>query len=586
MKLIIKEYLSSLREREELDAILPDLLSQMGLNVFISPSRGVKEYGVDIAAVGKLEDAKEKVYLFSVKSGNLTRETWDGASAQSLRPSLNQILDAFIPSRIPSKHQDKVIEICLCFGGDIHSGIRQEVSGYTNSHSTESISFSEWNGDKLAEYIERYFLREDLAPPNVRSHLRKTLAMIDEPEISFKHFQVLVDTVRNGSFKRQKDKVTALRQILIYNWILYAWCREEDNIECAYLACERALLIGWEFIKPFIGKKTKVAKDAFHALDALLSLYLEVSNQYIGKVVAPHCGNLHALSAAGSPSCHVDVNLKLFDLIGRTALCGIWTYWRWQSVSIDDLDAKKYFLKVYNTIKEYIIKTIINNPILFTPYKDDQAIDIVLTIWFLSLDQENLTNIEGWMSRIVGASYNALECHKKYPANLYNYSDLIEHPRLSTDKYRESVTQGTILFPYLSLFAAIFGQSQIYGDIGKIKGELLGHSNFQVYFFDENTEEHLYTNNRTHGATLSHVSVDKDPIEYISEIVKECGHSNHFKSLSAVRCNFFPIVLVACRHYRLPFPAHLIIDIHTQLNSTSKNEVGNEPSNEGKGDSE
>ena len=217
MKLIIKEYLSSLREREELDAILPDLLSQMGLNVFISPSRGVKEYGVDIAAVGKLEDAKEKVYLFSVKSGNLTRETWDGASAQSLRPSLNQILDAFIPSRIPSKHQDKVIEICLCFGGDIHSGIRQEVSGYTNSHSTESISFSEWNGDKLAEYIERYFLREDLAPPNVRSHLRKTLAMIDEPEISFKHFQVLVDTVRNGSFKRQKDKVTALRQILIYN---------------------------------------------------------------------------------------------------------------------------------------------------------------------------------------------------------------------------------------------------------------------------------------------------------------------------------------------------------------------------------
>ena len=48
MKLILKQYLASLKERAELDAILPDLLSSMGMNVFISPTRGVKEYGVDI----------------------------------------------------------------------------------------------------------------------------------------------------------------------------------------------------------------------------------------------------------------------------------------------------------------------------------------------------------------------------------------------------------------------------------------------------------------------------------------------------------------------------------------------------------
>ncbi len=35
MKLMIRQYLASLKERGELDALLPDLLSQMGLEVFL-----------------------------------------------------------------------------------------------------------------------------------------------------------------------------------------------------------------------------------------------------------------------------------------------------------------------------------------------------------------------------------------------------------------------------------------------------------------------------------------------------------------------------------------------------------------------
>lgn len=55
MKLILKQYLSSLKEREELDALLPDLLSQMGLNVFSRPGRGTRQDGVDVAAFGSID---------------------------------------------------------------------------------------------------------------------------------------------------------------------------------------------------------------------------------------------------------------------------------------------------------------------------------------------------------------------------------------------------------------------------------------------------------------------------------------------------------------------------------------------------
>jgi len=75
MKLIIKQYLASLNERNELDALLPDLLSQMGLNVFSRPGIGTKQHGVDVAAVGSLNGDPEKVYLFSIKAGDLTPQS-------------------------------------------------------------------------------------------------------------------------------------------------------------------------------------------------------------------------------------------------------------------------------------------------------------------------------------------------------------------------------------------------------------------------------------------------------------------------------------------------------------------------------
>ena len=91
MKLIIREYLASLRERNELDSLLPALLSQMGLEVFSKPGVGNRQYGVDVAAYGSIEEGAKKVYLFSVKSGDLGRRDWNSGSVQDLRPSLDEI---------------------------------------------------------------------------------------------------------------------------------------------------------------------------------------------------------------------------------------------------------------------------------------------------------------------------------------------------------------------------------------------------------------------------------------------------------------------------------------------------------------
>jgi hypothetical protein len=99
MKLVFRQYLASLRERRELDAVLPDLLSELGYNVISRPTIGTRQYGVDVAAIGKGEDGKRKVFLFSIKQGDLTRADWDG-TPQTLRSSINEILDVYIPNRV------------------------------------------------------------------------------------------------------------------------------------------------------------------------------------------------------------------------------------------------------------------------------------------------------------------------------------------------------------------------------------------------------------------------------------------------------------------------------------------------------
>src|ERR1039457_4724855 len=123
MKLIIRQYVAGLKERSELDAVLPDLLSQMGLVVYSRPGRGTRQDGVDVAAVGSLDGGPEKVYLFSIKAGDLSRKEWDGDSVQSLRPSLNEIIDSYIPNRIPTEHKEKDIVICVTFGGDVQEQV-------------------------------------------------------------------------------------------------------------------------------------------------------------------------------------------------------------------------------------------------------------------------------------------------------------------------------------------------------------------------------------------------------------------------------------------------------------------------------
>jgi hypothetical protein len=569
MKLILKQYLSSLKERDELDVLLPDLLSQMGLNVFSRPGRGTRQDGVDVAAVGSIDGGPEKIYLFSIKAGDLTRAAWDGDSIQSLRPSLNEIRDAYLSNRLPHEHREKDIVICLCFGGDIQEQVRPQVEGYIRQNITPTLTFEQWNGDRLAQLILKYFLREDMLPEDTRPQLRKALALLDEPEASFGHFKSLVKGIAHAESKSNSQCVTSIRQLSICLWILFAWARDTGNLESAYLSAEFTLLYSWESAKTQFSKKTKAAKSIQEGFGSILNIYQLICSHYLRKIL-PHTDKQDGLSFAVHSSSSIDVNLKLFDVMSRLAMAGLWSIWGSQ-VHEKNSDLKVQYKNEVDIVLHTIKGLILNNPTLFLPLKDDHAIDIFLALLVLSFGNENREDVVGWLSEIADRAVFAYGCHGPYPCILRNYRDLLDHPKTGDEEYRKEVTEGSILYPTIALWAALLKDEPLFEKIKSAKEKYLDHCNFQVWYPDETTEEFLYRNQGLHGAVLSNVPVDKTPKDLLDTVWRECEETDHFDKLSARMYGFWPLILLACRHYRIPVPMHFTLGYReTEHNSTSR----------------
>jgi hypothetical protein len=409
-----------------------------------------------------------------------------------------------------------------------------------------NLTFSEWGGDKLTQLIEKYLLNENLLPKNFQSMLRKSLALINEPTISYKHFSQLVHTLSNA--QSNKERIKALRQLRISLGVLIAWSKDEDNLESAYLSAELSLLHAWELYKPSFDKKTKNAVAMQESFQSIASAYLLLCDDFLQEKILLHVDKKYALSQAVHSSNRVDINLKLFDLLGRVAMQGIWIQKLVSNTKQNNSQINEYYLHIKQLIN--------NNPILFTPYKDEQAIDIVLAIFFLMNDSKNTKYIHEYLLQMIKRIEFNYDVHSNYPCNINKYYQLIEHPLEQTKEYREYNTKSSILYPYIAFFAAYLGFDDVYKIVQDFKKDKLQHCNFQLWYPDKISEEFFYTNKKIHGITLSSVFVDRDKADFLKQLFDECNEISFSQNISAIRLGFYPIVLLGCRHYRLPIPIH------------------------------
>lgn len=571
MKLVFKEYVAALRERDELDVVLPDLLSELGYNVISRPGRGTDQGGVDVLAVSPADkDGKKKLYAFTIKKGNLTRDDWSNGN-QSLVSSIDDIVFKYFKSCVPTELQDLEKVICICFGGDVAEPMRSRVSGLTETYTRKyDVSFEEWNGDKLAELLSTGILREQLVSKSLRSYFQKSVAMLDEPEVSYENFSILLKGLLPKELSDRKRCLSSLRQTYVCLSVLYIWARDAGNLEAPYRASELSILHAWEFIKTRSeGPESINLRRTFREL---LHLHFRIWDEYFGEKIIPLVGRRHALSAAVNANSPVDTNLKLFEILGRLAQRGLWMLWEADQTDIDS-DLKSMRMDNAKEISNHIVQLVDNNECLFSPCTDMQSVEISTALFFLSHFAEVHFFIREYCEILLDRYHFAYASHDRYPTHISRYRDLISHPLEKTDAYRQWHTSGSTLIPLLVLWAGIHGPSdntQVFAQFAK---EALRHCNPQFWMVSKDSEDYLYTNDQRHGATFSEIPITADGELAMQRLQAVCDGDAAYSALSVIEARHDPIVVMACRHYRLPLPPQVWVGALRELRSSGAKQL-------------
>lgn len=556
MRLIIREYLAPMRESGELDALLPDLLLSMGVVPTSKPKVGARQYGVDIAGVGKdPEDNQRKVFLLTVKAGDVTRSVWDG-SEQAIRSSLNEILEVYIPTHIPGEYADLPIKIVLCFNGELKQPVQQNWVGYTKKNRVEGeIEFEHWGGDDIAALVEEYVLDEFLFPSAAQSQIRRTLVLLGDRDYDLSHYYNLVEeTLFGKDLATEKERLKALRLINLCGRIIFQWAREEDNLKPALQAAERTVLNVWGWMyEEDIFEEKKVLSEFLKIYDT----WLDVAHAYHSKVRPAYQieDGLFGFSAAEE----IEYPLRVYEQIGICSLIGLneWYLATLSNLSGNEESASEHLQNALAITNDFA-GLISNNGPAFNPPYDEHINEIELgLLLFVLLDRRG--DAIRWIAEIANQiEFAFMRLGRRFPVYISSYETLVELEVGETEPEMPSST----LLTALAEWAVVLQRADLYQHIREIIDRTFSDTDLQVWYPDEETEEKLYRQNASRTGTM-HTSISlPDGFEAFKEfIVQERKKEEGAPLYSAVEQSLMPLELLASRHFRTPLHPRIRRDL-------------------------
>jgi hypothetical protein len=551
MKLIIREYLSLLRESGELDVLIPDLLFSKGIIPLAYPKKGLREYGVDAIAVGKNDNGEKTLFILTIKCGNIDRANWD-VGLQAVRPSLNEIKDGFLTSHIRPEHKDLPKEIILCTGGHFIRDIWVNWKGFCEENNKENLLFKFWGGNELASMVEEYMLNDQLLPEELRSNFRRVLALINEPDNSINDYNFIIHklfenlnkfSVKKSNQVKKAKKVFATIHLCLV--IVYKWAVNQNNLKPAYLAGEMTLLLSYDFFKK---KELLDHKTLTKYLLNILNTNSKIGREFFQKY-APVCKYRDALS--NTHRSHLLNNIAIFELLGIMSTTGFAYYIRTINLKNPKDDfSKTELLSIVKVIKDLIT----NNPMLNSPYYDNHIIDISAALLLFHCADETDFAKKWIRDMTMSIDYAFRGLGNKFPIHTDSFDDLValnESGRINKEKLFKCST----LIPILAQWTASFDLEETYQQIrGVFSRSDYKDVTFTVWYPNENIEDNLYTSRNSHengNSEVPHLLCESFD-EYKSNIKKVQDKTVPFKSLTFAKNFLFELPLMASRHYRTP----------------------------------
>jgi len=561
MKLVIKEYLSTLKESGELDALLPDLLLNMGIVPQSEPQKGYRQYGVDVSAVGiDPEDGKEKLFLITIKEGDVTRSNWNN-NEQDVRPSLDDILDVYIQQQIDPQHEDLPIKIVLACNGIREQNILPSWKGYTQRNQVEDeLEFEFWGINELTELIDEFYLDEYLFSEHSNKLIRKTLALIDDNDYDLAEYFEFIESIldseklsteksRRGDLKRSK----AFRLLNLSLNIIFKWAKDGNNIKPVLKCGERLIISIFLWLK---NQELLERKKAVEEFQKVINSYIDISYCFLNKI-KPNVNTRGGLYQAGQE--RYDYPIICFEILGILSTVGL------LHVNLAHLTNDEEYRLGAVEIARYIKVLLNKNPGAKRPLYDEHGIDICLGLLLLhQLGMEE--DVNGWIKEQLNRLISAIELKQHYPVSSDSYKDIIDREYMEQVDHKEFIYLSTLI-PMLVFWLAIIKEESFYLDIQSKLEELKEDIDYQLWLPEVDSENYLLAEKLVSqtGKTLTTIRFPDNYDEFLilaDKILDADIEPNKFKSIEFG----FPFVfLCACRHFRNPVPPFFFISLIKEL---------------------
>jgi len=552
MKLILKQYLELLKESRELDLLIPDLLLNLNIEPISSAQKGVREYGVDIAAVGKDEKGIKTLFLFTIKQGDLDRGDWN-SGIQAIRQSLDDIKDTYIPFHIRPEHKDLPVKIILSTGGVLKTSVEQSWNGYVTSNTNNGkIKYEFWGGDKLSILIEDNICNEQIFPDHLRSSIRKTLALLDDPDYDLADYNSLLNGVlvrdnivtKNGNINKKKILKTLRLTNLCQNLIL-KWATDNNNLLPAIIAAESTLLKTWEFLRANDLLEKSYVKENYRDL---FNSFEKVAFNYFSKI-QPYCYIENGLNVNEGHYLHTCT--ILFKQLG---IVGIFAHIKLHELSSNiNSEINIELFGDDSSIIETIKALINNHKSLSSPCYDDHIIEINIAINVLAICGET-DFIEEWLKNIIdNIWFSYVSMGSYFPISSDKFDDLIELNILGNIPKQEMFKLSTLI-PILAQWAVMLDLDALYNHIKLRSDEAFQDCVFQVWHPDEDTEGVIYNVNAGYhsGIANANIELSEDMNDVRQSITDFSEHGVTLGSFSAHKLGYQILLFLSGRLYRTP----------------------------------
>lgn len=541
MKIVIQQYLATLKESKELDAILPDLLLAMNIQTITKPQIGVRQYGVDLCAVGKdPDDNIKKLFLFVIKCGDLGRNEWN-VNKQAVRPTLEEINDSYLTHFIPVNYKDLPIKIVLVTGGNLLQETQSAWDGYILKNKTERIQYDLWCGEKLAILFHQYLFNEQILIQEYRSLFRKSLVMLSEPSYNLKEFYELFDNlvlkINSSNNRSNKRNIKTCKLILR---IAIEWAKEANNYKHCINIAEHCILQFWNTIRKFSLDKKSFFIDEF--LEYYLFLYnlLVENNDKFAKLYSIEDG-LHGYTQIQSPEVE---GLLVYEQLGFLSELGILAFYEYTR-----FHDEKYYQSLIN-VSGNIKSLLDNHKSLLNPLYDEHIIEVCLASYVLLVAGER-EYLKNWLYKSFDhIIYACTVLGKYYPTCTNNFYDLLYE---SKENQKEYLCSSTLFFYYLEL-ACLIKDNDLYSFVYDNTMEHFSETAIQFWFPDSTTEENIYIRNAGYSSGFSFVCnpLPKTLKEMDDIINTKKEKEISCKDFSCFKNSFTDLLFISNRHFRTP----------------------------------